>query len=771
MVALPDKPAVLFATLLLLSGCPTGSGDDDSAAPVDDDDSTPLDDDDTTEPPDPLAPVIGVFNLTGVVRAGGVSYVDLSGAFGQFAEMPDEVFAPASYLGLDYGVDAPFWRSDLGAWPLPGQGEWEFVDLVYYYPWTAPELTWWDGGVRVGVGAYLCSQRDFDHVIAYEVDDPISPGAAGWTPGGTLGWENAGGLDVIDFVAPDAIPLPGEVVMVEPLAGSEVQAPAALDYAVRWQPGPDGAFVTIGLLSVDDFAYIAHVSDDGEHVIPASVLHDDFGAGTLELVVARNLETPLAHPQGDILFRSRVERRATLELLPDVVLDPPFAEPGQSVDVDLSWFTQDLSSGLEVDFGEGIVVDAVVPDPSDVHRALVSLHVLPGAAPGGRDVVLTLPGGDPETAWSGFAVLSLLPSDDCASADATPPLTPGVYWSTTVGLGNDQGSGLACLAWSLNGADAVYRVELEPNDTLVARLDEPSPGDGALYLLSSCGDGSSAVACADATFEGEPEALVYTSAGGGTHYLVIDAWSSGGWGFAAAWQLELSIEQDVIDPDWIVPGSSRAFVLYGETPWDAGILPVDIDLGVGVAAGAVAVGSVNTELEFLATAAGAAVPGPRDITVDNGAAGPVPFYEAYWVTGWPAWDSCAEATVGSPLDPGTATGYGVEATGTIDDVPCMPFLSVGPEILLPLELTAGSLLDVAVTMPEEDAQLYILADCEQPESCFEDAVADGTVEGEQEAIVDWPVPATGRYYVVVDIYGGVLNPLAPWQFDLAITVH
>jgi hypothetical protein len=769
MLALTDKPGVLLAALLLV-GCPTGPDDDDSSA-VDDDDTTAVDDDDTTEPPEPLAPVIGVFNLTNVVQGPGVSYVEFSGGFGEFAEMPDEVFAPASYLGLDYSLDAPFWRTDLGAWPLPALGEWQFIDLLTYYPWIAAELLWWDAGLRVGAGAYLCGQLDIDHVIAYQVDDPISPGAAAWTAGGAVTWENPGGLDVIDFIATDAIPLPDEVVMMQPTEGSEVQVPSALDYAIRWLPGDDGAFVTIGLLSIDDFAYIAHVPDTGEHVIPASVLHDDFGAGKLDLVVARNLQTPLAHPQGDILFRSREERRAIIDLLPDVVLDPPYAEAGEAVTVGLTWFTEDLSAGLEADFGEGIVVGAIVPDSSDVHRAEVSLQVQPEALPGGRDVVLTLPGGDPETLLAGFAVLNLLPSDDCASADAAAPLGPGQYWSTTVGLGNDQGIGVACLDWSLNGADAVYRVELEPNDTLLATLDEPLPGDGALYLLTSCGDGGSAVACADATFEGEVESLAYTSLGGGTYYLVVDAWSLGDLGFSAAWRLDLFIEQDVIDPDWIVPGSSRAFVLYGEAPWHAGILPADIDLGAGVAADAAAVGAVNTELEFLGTAAAGAVPGPRDITVSNGAAGPVAFEDALWVTGWPVWDSCAEASAAAAESPGTRTGFAVQTTSTIDDVPCLDYASVGPELMLPLELTAGAILDVAVTLPVEDAQLYILQDCALPESCFVDAVSDFTIEGEEELIVGWPVPETGRYYVVVDTYGGLLDPLHPWQFDLSISVQ
>ena len=767
MLALCDKPGALFAALVLLVGCPTVP---DDVVVSDDDDSATTDDDDTTEPPEPLAPVVGVFNLTNVVQGPGVSYVEFSGGFGAFAAMPDDVFAPASYLGLDYGLDAPFWRTDLGAWPLPAPGEAEFVDLLQYYPWIATELIWWDGGVRVGAGAYLCGKLDIDHVIAYQVDDPINPGAAAWTPGGSITWENPAGVDLVDFVAPFAIPLPEAVVMIEPPEGSEVQVPAALDYTVRWQAGADGAFVTIGLLSIDDFAFIAHVPDTGEYVIPAAVLHDDFGAGRLDLVVARNLQTPLLHPQGDILFRSREERRATIDLLPDVVLDPPYAEAGDAVTVEVTWFTEDLSAGLEADFGDGIVVGAVTPDSTDIHKAQVSLQVQPDGLPGGRDVVLTLPGGETATVWAGFAVLNLIPSDDCASADAAPPLDPGQYWSTTVGLGNDYGLGLACLPWTLNGADAVYRIELEPNDTLMAVLDEPSPGDGALYLLSSCGDGGSAVACADAAFEGEPEALAYTSVDGGTYYLVVDAWFLGDWGFSAAWSLELAIEQEVIEPDWIVPGSSRAFVLFGPTPWDPGILPADIDLGDGVAADAAAVGAVPTELEFLGTASAAAIPGPRDIVVAD-AAGPVEFADALWVTGWPVWDSCAEASVAPALAPATTTGFAVQTSSSIDDVPCLDYLSAGPEVLLPVELTAGSTLDVAVTLPVEDAQLYVLQDCALPESCFVDAASDFTGPGEEELIIGWPVPETGRYYVVVDTYGGLLDPLHPWQFDLSVSVQ
>lgn len=753
--------------LLLLPALACQQPDDDSAA---DDDSAQAGDDDTTPPPDPIAEVIGLFNLTNVVQTEGQSWVDFSGAFGTFVLHPDDVFSPAAYLGLDYGAEAPYWRADLGAWPLPAPQEWSFVDLYAWMPWVASDLTWWDGGIRVGAGNYLTGRLDFDHVIAYQVDDPLSPGAAAWTAGGTLGWESQGGLDVVTWSAPGSIPLPGAVEMVEPAEGALVQVPSALDLVVRWEPGTDGAFVTIGLISPDLYAYVAQVPDDGEHTVPASVLHDDFGPGLVYLAVARNLQAVLEHPQGDIWVRTREERRATLELLPDLVIDPPFAQAGESLDVSLGWFTQDLAAGLAADFGPGVEVGSIVVDGADTHRATIPLVVDSLAAPGVRDVVLSLPDGTTETLVGGFAILDLATSDDCASADAAAPLAPGEYYSTTVGLADDYGSGLACLSWSLAGADAVYRVQLQPNETLVASLEEPAPGDGALYLLETCGDAASAVACADSGYAGDPEALVWTAEEAGTWYLVVDAWSSGGEGFGGSWRLSLQVEQQVLDPAWIVPDQTRFFVLSGQDAWDEGILPADIDLGAGVVADAAGIGDAPTDLEFLATAASAAAPGPRDVSVDSGPAGQVVFPEALWVSGWPPWDTCAEAAAADPVLPGDAVGFAVRATGTIDDVPCMPYASTGPEILLPLDLGAGQVLEAAVTLPVEDGQLYVLQDCALPESCFEGAAADATVAGEPEAIEGWEVPASGRYYLVVDVFGSLLDPLHPWEFDLSIAV-
>ena len=140
------------------------------------------------------------------------------------------------------------------------------------------------------------------------------------------------------------------------------------------------------------------------------------------------------------------------------------------------------------------------------------------------------------------------------------------------------------------------------------------------------------------------------------------------------------------------------------------------------------------------------------------------------MTGWPILDSCAEAGAYTPLTPASTTGYAVQTTSTIDEIECMPYPSAGPEVLLPFDFVEGQTVTASVTLPTEDAQLYILSDCADI-ACFDDAAVDDTLEGDTETVSGWVVPATGRYYVVVDVYGGVSDPLTPWQFDLDVAVE
>jgi hypothetical protein len=308
-------------------------------------------------------------------------------------------------------------------------------------------------------------------------------------------------------------------------------------------------------------------------------------------------------------------------------------------------------------------------------------------------------------------------------------------------------------------------------ETLIATLSQGQNSDPALMLLSDCSSIESAVACADSGFLGDPELLVYTAPSAGNYYVVVDSWVGGSYTEpSSAFQLDITTERDVINPDWIVPGTSKTFTLFGEVPWSAGILPADINLGAGIGIQATAAGASPTELDLLATANPSASVGPRDVSVDNGAEGTLSVDDALWVTGWPPYNSCSEATAADSLGAGDAIAYGVQTSSAIDEVACMPYSSTGPDALLPFDLIAGQLLS-AVVQSDEDTQLYILSDCNDPTSCFDDAAEDAGLAGDNEVITNWSAPASGRYYLVVDLWGAASDPLVPWVFDLQVSLQ
>lgn len=754
--------AVLAVTLL--AGCP--QGDDDDSAPVDDDD-VGQDDDDATAV-EPLADLIGLFNLTNVVRAEGVSYIDFSGAFGTFIAEPDQPLAPAAYLETwSYGADAPFWRFDLGGFPLPDEGESAVVNPATWISWTPADQTWWDGGQRAGLGNYLATRLDFEDVVAYQVDDPIVPGAAAWTPGATLTWENAGGAHVVGFAAEAAVALPERVILLEPTEGATTPAASALPLTVRWTPNDDGSFVTVGVVqNLNSPTYIARVADTGEHTIPADYLHDQLGAGLAQVVLGRNIDTVLPHPQGDLIVRTREERRATVDLLPDVVLSPAFGQPGASLDIEVSWFTGTFE-GATADLGDGITVTALTPDPADEHRATLSVDIALDAALGSRELVLV---GVESITWpAAFSVVDLVPSDTCEDAAAAGPLEPGSFTSSTAGSTDDLRS-YACLPWSLAGPDAVWEVELGAGEALDLVLEAPAPVDGALLVLADCGDALSTVACADDGLEGDPEVLSYHAEEAGTVYVVVDGYyfAEKATAFGGPFTLTLEAGLPPLEPGWLLAGDGDTFTLRGDQPWGA-VLASDVDFGTGVVVEAVSGGALPTELAVLATSSPSATAGPRTVTVNDPGLGLVSFPDALHITDWPAFDACADA-VGDATPPGSGTAFAPGASSDYDVVPCLPYDSYGADVVYPLDLLAGEVLDATVQGPD-DLQIYLLADCGDPESCFDDAAADDTIEGQAESIVAWTVPADGRYYLVVDLFGSLVDPTTPWSFTLDITVQ
>jgi len=420
---------------------------------------------------------------------------------------------------------------------------------------------------------------------------------------------------------------------------------------------------------------------------------------------------------------------------------------------------------------DGVTVLALVPDPNDSSRADLQMSVSSSALPGPRDLKIVT--GNDSIEWpAGFAVLDLLPSDDCLSADAILPLEPGSYTSSTAGLSNSISSGFSCLPWSLNGSDSIYRVELEEGQVLQATMLQLEPADGAMVLLSACGDPLSAVACADGTFTGESEVLRYIAEVAGVYYLVVDSYvpATGG-SSSGPFSLEIEVSSPALRPGWILPGETRSFTLSGQSPFaPAATNPAAIDFGSGVSVDQVTAGASPEVLDVQATASLGAALGPRDISVDNGGAAlPMEFPDALYVTGWPVYDSCAEASAAPAVQQGSSAGYGVQTSSRINSVPCLPWASTGPELFMPLDVVAGTSLDLGA-VSAEDIQLYILSDCNLPESCLEEASVDETVGGDFESILDWVPTTTGRYYLVVDMYAAPTD-LAAWQFDLNLFVQ
>lgn len=71
--------------------------------------------------------------------------------------------------------------------------------------------------------------------------------------------------------------------------------------------------------------------------------------------------------------------------------------------------------------------------------------------------------------------------------------------------------------------------------------------------------------------------------------------------------------------------------------------------------------------------------------------------------------------------------------------------AAGLDLVYYMDLEAGDICDFIYTEDGYDASMYILTDCSDMESCVVGA-------DDPEEILDWEVPATGRYYLILDGY-------------------
>lgn len=731
-------------------------------------DPDPPDPEPTPEPtpaPPLLADPFGLINLTLV---DGHGYVDLSGAFGTFTTSDLETWSVGGYLG-GFGTFGPYWRYDLGGYPIPAEGESRFDDLGGWFPYAPQDEQWWDGGPRVGLGAFQTLRIDIDadgdpatpDVRAYQVDDPLLPGAAAWVAGSTPELNIEGGTDVVAFTATLTSTMPEPPALSEPGEGV-VDVPRGQDFVVRWSASDHPVAVTLLQGLGPAWTFLAPAGTT-EVSIPGDTMLASFRPGTATLIVAAQVEEVVPHPQGSVVVRVRAEARRDVVLLPDAGITPSTLQRGESAEATLSWWTGTLDGTTVVDLGPGVEIGPITPLVGEEHRATATITVAEEAPGGPRDLVLTH-GATTLTTVGAFAVIDRAAPERCEDAAAAAPLDFGPVHATTAGLVDDLGSDLPCLDWSLTGPDAVFALDAFAGEPLTLRLSAPT-FDGALYILGDCGDATTALHCADDGLSGQDESLTFDPAATGRYWVVVDAYSFGEVEPGGPFTLEVGGGVPMA-PGWIQPGETRIQEVWRRGGWPVGAESALVDLGADITGTPSAV--VDDLLEVDVVAAPGAAVGPRDLTVGL-PGGAHTEAAALYVTELPSWDRCEDAASAPAVPLGQWRGYAVRATSDVDATACLDYATAGADVFIPIEVPADALFSIELRPDAgSDGQIYVLPDCASVEDCI--IGADLGVSGEAETLSgsDWPV---GRVILVIDRFGAEVGAATfGYELDLMMAL-
>jgi hypothetical protein len=91
------------------------------------------------------------------------------------------------------------------------------------------------------------------------------------------------------------------------------------------------------------------------------------------------------------------------------------------------------------------------------------------------------------------------------------------------------------------------------------------------------------------------------------------------------------------------------------------------------------------------------------------------------------------------------------------------FAEQGVDVAYMMNLTAGDVVDMTYNTPGFDASFYIITDCSNPAgSCVVGADASYDTE-----VIDWTVPTTGTYWLILDHYG-LNSGKGPWNLSYTI---
>jgi hypothetical protein len=145
-------------------------------------------------------------------------------------------------------------------------------------------------------------------------------------------------------------------------------------------------------------------------------------------------------------------------------------------------------------------------------------------------------------------------NDGCGSATKIASHGETQILSGSTCCANDSSHGNACSGFLALGLDVAYRLDLPPGCSIEATLRDGVDGkdmDLSIYMATSCADlQASCVAGSDANAIGD-ESFSYTSADGGTYYLIVDSFGNQSCG---DYELEVSFTNCSLVPveshDW-----------------------------------------------------------------------------------------------------------------------------------------------------------------------------------------------------------------------------
>lgn len=185
--------------------------------------------------------------------------------------------------------------------------------------------------------------------------------------------------------------------------------------------------------------------------------------------------------------------------------------------------------------GGGGPADANLPQPPDAAPVTPdAAPITPDAAPVTPDAAPPPDAPAPIDAAPPSAICDLATAEpDCDGCGDAVDLTyealgaaGATTWGDTKAYANDLEPPSSCTSgYGQDGPDAVYRVNALAGETISVVMT-PDDFDGAVYILSDCGDPTTCVSGADDAFGSSAETLDYAVPASGWYFIVVDSYLS-----------------------------------------------------------------------------------------------------------------------------------------------------------------------------------------------------------------------------------------------------